>query len=567
MLKRFQQYFAPPAYPDPEIDRQARFITYIVYVVYALAGLALLLTPFGLTKLNRVLPIGLTLLAAGIIVRQLVHHNRVHLGGIVITAVVWGILTFSHATNGGIHSTSVPTYVIVVLIAGLVLGRWGQWGYVFASLFTLWLFAWLESSRGVVFPGAGFSPVGVLISTGITLIGVNALVQVALRDLKLMVARLEENQRRLQENNRDLEASRALLQSHARELEKQTQALQQRSAELRTIAEMGQALTQLQDLDAILQNAVRLIGERFTFYHVGIFLLDANKQYAVLRAANSEGGQRMLARRHRLKVGEQGIVGYVATRKEARIALNVGRDAEHFENPDLPHTRSEMALPLMVGDDVLGVLDIQSTQEDAFSEDDVATMQVLANQLATAIRNALLFTENQRALEAARRAYAESTRQAWQQFLQQRRYRGYLCDELDMVSPVQTDWSPEMRAALHAGRTIMPDEHTLAAPVQVRGQTIGVVRLRKNTDAPPWNSEERTLVQAMVEQLALAADSARLYTATQLRAERERLTAEIVNRMRASNDPQTILRTAVQELRSALGVSQAQVLLQPQEEE
>ncbi len=566
MLKRFQQYFAPPAYADPETDRQARFITYILYVVYALAGLALALVPFGLTRADRVLLIALLLLAAGITVRQLLHHNRVRLGGIIITSVVWGVLTISHAINGGIHSTSIATYTIVILIASLVLGRWGRWVFIVLSMLALWLFAYLENNRGVVFPGAGFSPSGLFVSMGITLIGINALIQVALRDLRLMVRRLEENQRRLQENNRDLEASRALLQNRTRELESQAKALQRRSTELRIIAEVGHTLAQLQDMDAILQNAVRLISEQFTFYHVGIFLLDAEKQYAVLRAANSEGGQRMLARHHRLKVGEQGIVGYVAAHREARIALDVGRDAQHFDNPDLPHTRSEMALPLIAAGDILGVLDIQSTQANAFSQEDINTLQVLADQLATAIRNALLFTESQRALEAARRAYAESTRQAWQQFLQERRQPGYLCDELDMVSPVQPEWTPEMQAALQAGRIITPDEHTLAAPVQVRGQTIGVVRLRKAADAPSWNEEERTLVQALVEQLALAVDSARLYTATQLRAERERLTAEIVNRMRASNDPQTILRTAVQELRNALGVSQAQVLLQPEEE-
>ncbi len=566
MLKKLNQFFLPPEYEDLETTRQARFTTYMLYVVFALAGVSLLLAPFGITNPRRILPISAFLLVMGVFIRQALHSGRVRLGGILLTSAVWIVLTASHAANGGIRSTSVPAYVLVVIIAGLSLGRWERWFYVIASMAALGVYAWMESSRGVTFPGGGFTPAGVLVSMGITMVGANALIQVAMRDLRENMKRLSESERRLTENNRDLEASRALLQSHAKRLEEQTKTLQNRSAQLQTIAELGQTLVQLQDLNDILDNAVRLISERFGFYHVGIFLLDAERRYAVLRAANSEGGQRMLARNHRLEVGEQGIVGYAAARKRARIALDVGEDAEHFDNPDLPGTHSEMALPLMVGDDVLGVLDIQSRLTNAFSSGDVEILQVLANQLAVAIRNALLFNENQRALEIARRAYAESTREAWQQFLKTRRYQGYLCDELDMVSPVRPEWPPEMQSALQAGRLVAVDERTLAAPVQVRGQTIGVVRLRKGVDAPPWNAEERTLVQALVEQLALAVDSARLYTATQLRAERERLTAEIVNRMRTSNDPQTILKTAVQELRSALGVSKAQVLLQPEEE-
>ncbi|HIE37864.1 MAG TPA: GAF domain-containing protein, partial [Anaerolineae bacterium] len=138
-------------------------------------------------------------------------------------------------------------------------------------------------------------------------------------------------------------------------------------------------------MDDLLDRAVNLIRERFGFYHAGIFLLDERGEYAVLRAATSEAGRRMLERGHKLKVGEVGIVGYVTSTGQPRIVLDVDTDAIHFKNPLLPETRSELALPLRVGDRIIGALDVQSVQEAAFDEEDVAILQTMADQLAVAI--------------------------------------------------------------------------------------------------------------------------------------------------------------------------------------
>ncbi len=568
MLKQMQTFFAPPVYDDPETNRQARFTTYILYVLYVTVLFAILLAPFGITRPQIIIPIGLLLLLTGLLVRYLIRHNRVRAGGMLITTVVWLILTYSHIQNGGLRSTTIPTYVLVIIIASLVLQRRERLFFLFVSIGVMIAFAWLEGNGIYTFPpNENNTPLGLILSMSITLVAATALIQIAIRDLRSAIATLQDSQRRLQESNQDLQANRALLQSRSQELERRTRGLESRTRQLEAIAELTQDIAELNDLDEILQKAVHLISERFDFYHVGIFLLNAEGDYAVLRAANSEGGRKMLARQHRLKVGAQGNVGYVAATHQARVALDVGRDATHFDNPDLPHTRSEVALPMVSGGDLLGVLDIQSTQQGAFQSEDVEALQVLAGQLGVAIRNARLFLENQQTLQAVQRAYAEGTRQAWAQFLHTQNIRGYLCDELDLVNPVNEDWSPELQQALVEGHAVQPDEHTLAVPVAVRGQIIGVVRLRKSKDTPPWSAEERSLVNALVEQMGLALDSARLYTATQRRAERERLTAEIVNRIRASNDPQTILQTAVQELQRALNVPKAQVLMQTNQDQ
>ena len=157
----------------------------------------------------------------------------------------------------------------------------------------------------------------------------------------------------------------------------------------------------------MLSSAVRLISERLDFYHTGLFFVDPSGEWAVLQAASSEGGRRMLERGHRLRVGAQGIVGDVAARGMPRIALDVGRDAVFFDNPDLPDTHSEMAMPLRSRDVVIGVLDVQSRERGAFTPEDIGVLQTLADQVALAISNARLFSEAQEALATQQRVYAE----------------------------------------------------------------------------------------------------------------------------------------------------------------
>jgi PAS domain S-box-containing protein len=195
---------------------------------------------------------------------------------------------------------------------------------------------------------------------------------------------------------------------HAAELEQQitarTAELARRSAELRVAAEVARDATTAHDLDGLLNRAADLIRERFGFYHAGIFLTDEHGEYAALRAATGEAGHQMLEHGHRLEVGEVGIVGYVTGTGEPRIALDVGADAVYFDNPFLPDTRSEMALPMHAGGRVIGALDVQSTEEAAFDQDDVEIMQVMADQLAVAMERTRLFEQVQATLEERLRA-------------------------------------------------------------------------------------------------------------------------------------------------------------------
>ena len=136
-------------------------------------------------------------------------------------------------------------------------------------------------------------------------------------------------------------------------------------------------------------------------------------QYAILRAANSPGGQRMLARGHRLQVGRVGVVGYSAGAGETRVAQDVGADVVYYDNPDMPETRSELALPLKVRNRVIGVLDVQSEEANAFSEEDVEVLLILADQIALAIENTRLLQSSQDSLRELEALYGAETGKAW----------------------------------------------------------------------------------------------------------------------------------------------------------
>jgi len=328
-----------------------------------------------------------------------------------------------------------------------------------------------------------------------------------------------------------------------------TAELARRTAELEAAAQVARRAAEIRDTGTLLNETVRLISDRFGFYHAGIFLIDEAGEYAVLQAASSEGGQRMLARGHRLAVGKVGIVGYVAGAGQPRIALDVGEDAVFFDNPDLPLTRSEMALPLKLGERVIGVLDVQSTEPAAFTEEDVAILQTLADQLALAIENARLLEESRRAVEELERLYGEQTREAWRTWTVARpsayRYTGVDVEPLQAPVP------------LGSGE----DGRLLAVPIRLWGRTIGSILLRRTEEQQPWTPEEQRSVEAIGEQIALALENARLLEESRQRATQERIIANITARVRASLDPETILQTALRELGMALGADRVFVRL------
>ncbi|HLO13516.1 MAG TPA: GAF domain-containing protein, partial [Anaerolineales bacterium] len=349
-----------------------------------------------------------------------------------------------------------------------------------------------------------------------------------------------------------------------------TQDLETQTLRLRVAAEIARDSASARDLQELLTQAAELICSRFGFHHAGIFLLDREKEYAVLVASPTEAGKKMIENNHKLRVGEVGIVGRVAATAEPRITLNTGTDAVYFNNPYLPNTRSEMALPLKVENNVIGVLDVQSDQPQAFNEEDVAIMQILADQLATAIERTRLLQEVERNLKELESAYGRFTSENWSKLLagSSTANKGYRFDNI-RIEPVTE--LPEMAGtALKTGMIInsngsnprIDKEHKVAVPIKLRGQTIGVVSLKLKEG---YDSNTISIIELATERLASAMESARLYEEARLRADREQSISRVTTAISATTEYEQILQTTIKEIGSILNDTEVaiQILEEP----
>lgn len=337
-----------------------------------------------------------------------------------------------------------------------------------------------------------------------------------------------------------------------------TQEVERRAEYLAITGGLSRIVASILDVDMLLDRVAHLISERFGFYHTGIFLIDEAREWAVLRAVSSEGGQRMLARGHRLRVGEEGIVGYVSGSGRARIALDVDEDVVWVKNPDLPTTRSEMALPLIFGQQILGVLDVQSEAAAEFGTEDIATLRILADQIAVAIRNAQLFAESQRTLRELQRSYNEEVQRGW--MLRESSVIGYRYTPAD-TAPLMRAAMPPEPGSQTASEPYVDADNTLIAPLQLAGgQNFGMLRLCRDA-AQPWSSHDVAFVTRAVQDIAQALEVARLLEESRLRAMREAQVGEIADLFTRALDVDTMLQTAVRELGRLSGVAEVAVHL------
>ena len=479
-------------------------------------------------------------------------RGRVRLAGYIPVIMVFIIMAGSTYQQGIGHSTLIG-FAMVVLTAGILIG------FVPAIIFSLLstaTYALVGLSQAAGNLPAAINPESTVLldsaAIGFGLIVILAFYWLNNREINLSYKRERELSARLKNQQEDLE-QRVIIR---------TGNLERRALQLRAAAEVGRAATTIRDLDTLLTKVTHLISERFGFYHAGIFLLDSLGEYAVLQAANSEGGQRMLKRNHKLKVGEVGIVGYVTGHQVPRIALDVGEEAIYFDNPDMPDTRSEMALPLIVGDNTLGALDVQSKQAGAFTEEDISTLEILADQVAIAIENARLLRDTQDALETSQRTYGELGLDAWKHFIGQQEIWGYRYDihSPETVERVLGQHDIHTSKAI-TNRQIVQDKQRSIFPLQIRGEVIGVLNIEKSDSNSSWSDKEISVIETISNQLSLALDSARLYQDTQQRAATEKLVGEITTHMRETLNIDSVIKTAANDIFNVLDLEHITIRL------
>lgn len=312
---------------------------------------------------------------------------------------------------------------------------------------------------------------------------------------------------------------------------------------LRAASYIASQTAEVQDLSSLLNTVVKLVSDQFGFYHTGIFLINETGGEAILQAASSEGGRQMVETGHSLPVGTRSIVGYVAAQKKPRIVLDVGPDAVFFNNPDLPMTRSEIALPLLIRNKVLGVLDIQSNMPQAFAQQDIDVLETLANQVAVAIDNARLQDESQATymqLEALTTLHARET---WSRKLEERK-------RVFTYTPL----------GLSAEKALVDDGNELAIPITLRGQKIGRISIARKGDAQ-WNKTDEDLLNEVASQVGLAVDNIRLLEDATQRAKQEQIVGEMAFRFSQALDIDSLLQTAARELGQLPGVEEATVFI------
>jgi GAF domain-containing protein len=379
----------------------------------------------------------------------------------------------------------------------------------------------------------------------------------------------------MEAREQELKSAQANLEQRVNErtlaLEAANQQVTRRAAQLQAITELSEAIAQMQNLNEILPAATSLISQYFGFYHVGIFLIDGSHEYAILQAANSTGGQQMLQRNHRLKLGT-GVVGYSAQTGVPRIALDVGADAVYFNNPDLPETRSEVALPMKARGETIGILDVQSKQSGAFTSEDLQILTTLASQVAIALENARLLTETRAALTQVQEVYDEFTRAEWNRTVAKVEQSGfrYNAGRIEMLQEAIV--SSEVIDAVRTGEVVTGNfngseekRNTIAVPVKVRGETIGVIHIESNDPSKTWQASDVTLVAAVAERAAFAMENARLFQDARRRAAKEQAISEATVRISSAVNMENILHTTAEELERVLGGSEVLIRFQGKE--
>jgi GAF domain-containing protein len=312
-----------------------------------------------------------------------------------------------------------------------------------------------------------------------------------------------------------------------------------RTEQLNATIEVGRVASSILNSDELISKVVNLISDRFKYYYAAIFITDSSGRWTELKDATGTAGQILKAQGHRLELGGKSMVSNAITTRQARIAEDVGAEQVRFDNPLLPGTRSEIALPLMVGGRTIGALDVQSTEEAAFGPEEIDTLQGMANQVAIALENARLFQESQASLEELRATHRLYVTEAWSETA--REHGGY-------------DYVASADLSQQGGET-----STVNVPLTLRDQIIGQLQLEGQQD---WTLEERNLIEAVATQATLALENARLLEDSQKLALRERLAAEIIGKIWSSPSTDFILQTAIKELGQALSASEGSISLE-----
>lgn len=520
MRKRLQDWFRPTS-EDADIAH-SQYLLNIVLIGLAGPGFA-----FGVIMLvlwlMRLSPpagaiSGLGVQPFYILSYWLGRKGRVKLAAYIPVTVVFLAMAASFFQVGVGHISTIGIAMVIVA-AGILIGAGAASFFVILGI-ALYIFSGWAQINGLI--TTVFLPSETIIIDAIGMgLGLFVLVifnWISSRELKRSLQLERDLTSRLQVQSRELEEQ--VLQ--------RTQSLERKASQLETTSEIAKLSSEMVDPQVLMFHAVDLIQSRFNYYHASIFMLDETGNWANLVASTGEVGRRLLAQHFRLAVGSASIIGWVTANRILRVSQDVEEDPFYFKIPLLTDTRSELAVPLIIGGRLLGVLDIQSTKTDAFTEDDIRTIRAIADELALAVDSARLLRETQQQLEQFQSSFRDLARQSWRRLsrsgLETTIRVGGLPDQEGIGID---DFSTLDIAALKMGTAISEDEREIAIPVHMRGEHIATIGARKTGEHERWSEDEIALIESVSGQVGLALESARQYTEEHRRVSE----LEVVNRV------------------------------------
>ena len=533
-------FFTPPAVAAKGdlLAIRERILQMLFLGLAIISIVALILFLPGLINFGKIV-LGLVYLLLGIFLISLaLWRSSPYFFRAGILLVIVYLAAISTFINFGIAPLSCAILLCFVILSILLINT--KAGIAATGIVTL-TFAFLAYAFTTqLFPAQGFSAnqtsttLSTWIRTGIPLIVVIILIAGVVSTLVDGFSAKLQNARHLSENLED-EQERI-----DRLLQERTSRLERRELQLRTASQISREISSMMDPGTLLAKVVRSVRENFGLYYAGIFLLDEEGRYAILRAGTGEAGEKMIAAGHSLEIGGASMMGWCISNRKARIALDVGTEQVRFNNPYLPLTRSEMALPIVFQNRALGALTIQSVEPGAFVDEDIIILQGIADSLAIALENARLFQNTQQALDELRLYNKAFIQDTWGKALSA---------QSDLAFSFQNQGvNPSSNGV-----------RQLNIPVTLREEQIGEIKLETVGDV--LSQDDSDFLDAILTQTALALENARLLEETQRRAVQEQKLNELTTQLSKASSIEYILQTAARELGQLPLVSEVSVQL------
>jgi len=567
MLSGITDYFRDEEDNDPSFIRLTRNIVILVILINA-ALLPLVSGQIGEGSRNppAFIALSITLILECISLFLIFRGNILMTKITVPFALIAAVMVISLNTNG-LKNAAIVGFPIVLIISSILLKKRSIFLSTPSAIIAVIVIAVFDLNGKIPFVPASLDDA---IIVPILLFGSAWVIQLTVGKLSESLNRARVSEQIYKEKNIELTQLQASLEEQVNqrtnELELANRFNLRRARQFEAISQVNRAITSIQDLDTLLPRITQVISEQFNIYHTGIFLLDKNREFAVLRASNSTGGKKMLDRGHKLQVSQTGIVGFVTATGQPRIALDVGSDAVYFDNPDLPKTHSEIALPLRYEGRVIGALDVQSTESNAFNQDDMEILITLADQVSAAINTTLAIENAKKALAESQSSFSKAIQASWKIMRPVSTGLGFELKNSVLIPLEQRLEGAHIHEAIAKGVPILSESEnvssSLAIPIRLRGQIVGIMNLRAGNQRK-LTDDDADIAKAVTERLSLAIETATLLQSTQHRADIERLTTEISAKISSSTRFDSILQTAAEELSKALGGSDVLVQIEP----